>query len=370
MLFVMCVGGGHGVWVLDAPAHPSATMLWRQVTCSVSPSRINPLTDGRILIDGVDIHTISLHLLRSRLAIIPQDPYIFCGSIRHNLDVEGTCDDHSLWQVEIRNPVRINVVHLYIYSRVRELHTADGGFSVSPNKAEPTDKQGRIRRIHGRTVADGWPGAVMQKQLAIQIVTDGRTDQHVVVNRSHAHEILFCLYRFWKKFICAIKWVNLAVSTRRCRKEEPASQWVRNNCCAWPEPSTNKPRFFASTKVRRECKCPIPSIPNHATRALCYNWPTSDLWNSSREMCEFPAQITISTKNSPLYSHSNGQRRFGDRWTHPANVARRVQFLHSSGHRPSDRNCRGCWPNPGNVTRPGCKPCAAFVENMTRCNGE
>ena len=61
--------------------------------------RINPLVSGRILVDGVDIHKISLHLLRSRLAIIPQDPYIFCGSIRQNLDVDDTCNDYTLWQV-------------------------------------------------------------------------------------------------------------------------------------------------------------------------------------------------------------------------------------------------------------------------------
>ena len=39
-------------------------------------------------------------------------------------------------------------------------------------------KQGQI---HGKTVADGWAGAVMQKPLAIQkryLSTDGRTDRH------------------------------------------------------------------------------------------------------------------------------------------------------------------------------------------------
>jgi ABC-type multidrug transport system fused ATPase/permease subunit len=47
---------------------------------------------GSIYIDGLDISKIKLHALRSRLAIIPQDPVLFSGTIRSNLDA---FDDHS-----------------------------------------------------------------------------------------------------------------------------------------------------------------------------------------------------------------------------------------------------------------------------------
>ena len=52
---------------------------------------------GSIFIDGLDISRIPLDRLRGSLAIIPQDPPIFAGSIRENLDLFGAHDDSELW---------------------------------------------------------------------------------------------------------------------------------------------------------------------------------------------------------------------------------------------------------------------------------
>lgn len=54
-------------------------------------------TDGQVLIDGVDTATVSLERLRRSLAIIPQDPILFMGSLRNNLDRFGQFDDDRIW---------------------------------------------------------------------------------------------------------------------------------------------------------------------------------------------------------------------------------------------------------------------------------
>lgn len=59
--------------------------------------RLIELSSGSITVDGVDISKIGLADLRSRMAIIPQDPTLFKGTIRSNLDPFNTYDDLVLW---------------------------------------------------------------------------------------------------------------------------------------------------------------------------------------------------------------------------------------------------------------------------------
>ncbi|XP_061601976.1 canalicular multispecific organic anion transporter 1 [Cololabis saira] len=61
--------------------------------------RIIEAAEGQILIDNVDIATIGLHDLRNSLTIIPQDPVLFSGSLRMNLDPFDTFSDEDLWRV-------------------------------------------------------------------------------------------------------------------------------------------------------------------------------------------------------------------------------------------------------------------------------
>lgn len=59
--------------------------------------RLTELSGGSIHIDDIDIATVGLHDLRSRLAIIPQDPALFKGTIRSNLDPFNEHTDLELW---------------------------------------------------------------------------------------------------------------------------------------------------------------------------------------------------------------------------------------------------------------------------------
>eukprot|EP00063_Salmo_salar_P075084 XP_014049919.1 PREDICTED: multidrug resistance-associated protein 1-like [Salmo salar] len=60
--------------------------------------RIIEACEGEIHIDGVNIATLGLHELRSRITIIPQDPVLFSGSLRMNLDPFDGYSDEEVWR--------------------------------------------------------------------------------------------------------------------------------------------------------------------------------------------------------------------------------------------------------------------------------
>uniref|UniRef100_A0A672NT23 ABC-type glutathione-S-conjugate transporter n=1 Tax=Sinocyclocheilus grahami TaxID=75366 RepID=A0A672NT23_SINGR len=59
--------------------------------------RILEAAKGQIYIDGINIAEIGLHDLRSRITIIPQDPVLFSGSLRMNLDPFDAYSDEEVW---------------------------------------------------------------------------------------------------------------------------------------------------------------------------------------------------------------------------------------------------------------------------------
>lgn len=84
-------------------------------TLMVALMRIVELAGGSIMIDDVDIKKLGLTHVRSRIAVIPQDPVLFSGTVRINLDPFNECDDLKLYEVLRRvglysNPSSMNLL--------------------------------------------------------------------------------------------------------------------------------------------------------------------------------------------------------------------------------------------------------------------
>jgi len=77
-------------------------------TLMVSLMRIVELSDGKLLIDGQDIRALGLVKLRKNISVIPQDPVLFSGSVRSNLDPFDEFADHVLLETLSRTGLYAN----------------------------------------------------------------------------------------------------------------------------------------------------------------------------------------------------------------------------------------------------------------------
>ncbi|NXI55720.1 MRP6 protein, partial [Chloroceryle aenea] len=66
-------------------------------TLAVGLLRLAEAAEGAILIDGLDIAQLGLHDLRTKITVIPQDPVLFSGSLRMNLDPLNRYTDADIW---------------------------------------------------------------------------------------------------------------------------------------------------------------------------------------------------------------------------------------------------------------------------------
>lgn len=91
--------------------------------------RMTSRLDGRISIDGVDTGDLLLEDLRRSISIIPQDPIIFTGTVRYNLDPFKEHKDEQLWWVleEVQLKKAIEALPMALYAQISE---GGGNFSV------------------------------------------------------------------------------------------------------------------------------------------------------------------------------------------------------------------------------------------------
>lgn len=63
--------------------------------------------EGKMFIDGIDTGSIGLHDLRRKISIIPQEPVIFSGTLRYNLDPFGEYSDVILYSALVDVDLRL-----------------------------------------------------------------------------------------------------------------------------------------------------------------------------------------------------------------------------------------------------------------------
>ncbi|RHZ57689.1 ATP-binding cassette transporter YOR1 [Aspergillus thermomutatus] len=129
--------------------------------------RLTELSGGSIKIDGIDIATVGLRDLRTRLAIIPQDPTLFRGTIRSNLDPFNEHTDLELWAA-------LRKAHL-VGQELPEDESEEG--TLTPSSMN--EKQQTVQRLHLDTTVEeeGLNFSLGQRQLmalARALVRDAR----------------------------------------------------------------------------------------------------------------------------------------------------------------------------------------------------
>lgn len=90
----LSINGGEKVGVVGRTGSGKSTLI------QVFFRLVEP-TGGKIIIDGIDISALGLHDLRSRFGIIPQEPVLFEGTVRSNIDPTSQYTDEEIWKVNI-----------------------------------------------------------------------------------------------------------------------------------------------------------------------------------------------------------------------------------------------------------------------------
>ncbi|KAG0646410.1 Multidrug resistance fer6 [Hyphodiscus hymeniophilus] len=137
---------------------------------STSLFRLVELCGGTITIDDIDIAQIPLNQLRSRISIVPQDPHLFQGTVRSNLDPLGQHEDLALWDVLRR-------VGLYSSQTDTHFHL---DASVDERGANFSQGQRQLITVARALIRNSRIIIFDEATSSVDLETDGRIQQVIV----------------------------------------------------------------------------------------------------------------------------------------------------------------------------------------------
>ena len=163
-------------------------------------------TDGRVLVDGIDLRSVTMHSLRSQLGVVPQEPFLFSGTIRQNLrfgrpdatdaDVDEAVDVVGLRELIDRFPDGLDtVVHergQTLSAGERQLLALARAFLARP-RVLVLDEATSSLDLRSETIIERALDRMLEGRTAIliahRLTTAQRADRIVVVDNGGVSEI-------------------------------------------------------------------------------------------------------------------------------------------------------------------------------------
>lgn len=129
--------------------------------------RLVELDSGSIKIDGVDISEVGLRTLRTKIAVIPQDPSLFSGSVRSNLDPFDEYDDDRLYEVLEKVGLYSSMTKNYSSSNLKNSSNSLTSIFSGESSSHVGGRAQPIKSLSEAVMEGGTNYSVGQRQLMV-----------------------------------------------------------------------------------------------------------------------------------------------------------------------------------------------------------